>query len=92
MQLITCSCGRFQHDDVPCGHAIAVIQGYHDPTGGPRRSVRDFVAYNLTVPAFRATCAAPSLQLRLQDYSLAMTCSAGLLSLERREVALKPPV
>ena len=55
----TCSCGRFQHDDVPCGHAIAVIQGYHDPAGGPHRSIRDFVAYNLTVPAFRATYATP---------------------------------
>ena len=55
----TCSCGRFQHGDVPCGHATAIIPGYRDPTGGPRRSVRDFVAYNLTVPAFRATYAVP---------------------------------
>jgi hypothetical protein len=29
------------------------------PRGGARRSARDFVAYNLTVPAFRATYAAP---------------------------------
>ena len=36
-----------------------MIQGYHDPAGGPRRSVRDFVVYNLTAPAFRATYAAP---------------------------------
>ena len=55
----TCSCGRFQHDDVPCGHATAVIRGYHDPAGGLHRSVRDFVAHNLTVPAFRATYTAP---------------------------------
>jgi hypothetical protein len=55
----TCTCGHFQFNDVPCGHAIAVIQTYRDPAGGPRRSAREFVAYNLTVPAFRATYAVP---------------------------------
>ena len=28
-----------------------MIQGYHDPAGGPRRSVRGFTTYNLTAPA-----------------------------------------
>jgi hypothetical protein len=57
----TCTCGHFQFNDVPCGHAIAVIE-YKPavtPEGGARRPARDFVAYNLTVPAFRATYAAP---------------------------------
>ena len=36
-----------------------MIQGYHSPAGGPRRSVGGFVADNLTPPAFRAVSAVP---------------------------------
>ena len=52
----TCTCGHFQYDDIPCGHAVAVIQNYRSPDDAQaRRSARDFVAYNLTLAAFRAT-------------------------------------
>ena len=54
----TCSCGRFGYNDVPCGHAIAVIQGFRAAGNeGPQRSARDFVSYNLTVAALKATYA-----------------------------------
>jgi hypothetical protein len=54
----TCSCGRFQYNDVPCGHAIAVIQGFRAAGNeDPQRSARDFVSYNLTVAALKATYA-----------------------------------
>ena len=36
-----------------------VHNSYHDPAGGLHRSARDFVTYNLTVPALRATYAVP---------------------------------
>ena len=49
----TCRCGHFQYNEVPCGHAIAVIRAAEH--GAPR----DFVPYNLTVPSLRAAYAAP---------------------------------
>ena len=56
----TCTCGHFQFDDIPCGHAVAVIQTYRSPDGAQaRRSARDFVAFNLTLTAFRATYDGP---------------------------------
>ena len=55
----TCTCRHFQYDDIPCGHAIAVIQTYRDPAGGQRRSVREFISYNFTFEAFKAICAGP---------------------------------
>jgi len=58
LQQHTCSCGQFQYNDVPCGHAIAVIQGFCVTANeGPQRSARDFVSYNLTVAALKATYA-----------------------------------
>jgi len=58
LQQRTCSCGRFQYNDVPCGHAIAVIQGFHVAANeGPQRSARDFVSFNLTVAALKGTYA-----------------------------------
>ena len=53
----TCTCGYFQYNHIPCGHAIAVIQEYRDPAGGQRRSVRQFIPYNLTLEAFKAAYA-----------------------------------
>jgi hypothetical protein len=47
----TCSCGRFQFHDVPCGHAIAIIQAAN------RGAPRNFIPYNLTVAAMIATYA-----------------------------------
>ena len=32
-----------QYNDIPCGHAIAVIQEYHNPAGGQRRSARESI-------------------------------------------------
>jgi len=55
LQERTRSCGWFQYNDIPCGHAVAVIQGFHAPVEEPPRSARDFVAYNLTIAAFKAT-------------------------------------
>ena len=56
----TCTCHHFQYDDIPCGHAVAVIQTYRSPEGAlARRSARDFVSYNLTLAAFRATYDGP---------------------------------
>ena len=58
----TCTCGHFQYDDIPCGHAVAVIQTYRNPDGAQaRRSARDFVAFNLTLAAFRATYDGPAM-------------------------------
>ena len=52
----TCTCGQYQYGDMPCGHAVAIIQNCRSPDGAQaRRSNRDFVAYNLTLAAFRAT-------------------------------------
>ena len=51
----TCTCGHFQYNDIPCGHAIAVIQTYQDPAGSQRLSARDFVSYNFTLEPFKAT-------------------------------------
>ena len=84
----TCCCSRSQHD-----HAVSVIQGYHDPADGLHRSVRDFVAYNLTILAFRATYAAPMPLVEILGLQPpAMTCSAELLSLESHKGAFKLPV
>ena len=56
----TCTCGHFQYDDIPCRHAVAVIQNYRSPDGAQaRRSARDFVTYNLTLAAFRTTYDGP---------------------------------
>ena len=49
----TCSCAHFQYNEVPCGHAIAVIRALEH--GAPR----DFVPYNLTLPLLRAAYAVP---------------------------------
>ena len=57
----TCTCGHFQYNDIPCGNAIAVIQTYRDPAGGQCRSAREFIPYNLTLEAFKATYAEPML-------------------------------
>ena len=47
---------------IPCGHAVAVIQTYRSPDGAQaRRSAPDFVAFNLTLGAFRATYDGPVL-------------------------------
>ena len=62
----TCTCGYFQYNDIPCGHAIAVIQTYQDPAGGQRRSARDFVSYNLTPEAFKATYVEPMLPVEVE--------------------------
>ena len=81
---LTCSWGRFQHG-VPCGHAIAVTKGYHDPAGGLHHSVCDFVAYNLTVPAFRATYTAPMLLVEIAGLQPrnGMLCRAPLFKKAR---------
>ena len=56
----TCTCGHFQYDDILCGHAIAVIQTYRSLDGAQAHcSARDFVLYNLTLAAFRATYDGP---------------------------------
>ena len=52
-----CTCGHFQYNDIPCRHAIAVVQEHHDPAGGQCRSVRQFIPYNLTLEAFKAAYA-----------------------------------
>ena len=40
-----------------------MIQTYRDPAGGQRRSAREFIPYNLTLEAFKATYAKPMLPL-----------------------------
>ena len=85
----TCSCGRFQHDDVPCGHTPAVIQGYHGPSGGLHRSVRDFVAHNLKVTAFRATYTAPVPRVEITGLQPRNDILCRALLVKRHEVALK---
>ena len=67
------------------GSTQKVVQDYHDPAGGPRRSVRDFVTYNLTVPAFRATYTVPMLPVGvagLQPHN-DMLCRAPLIGKTR---------
>ena len=76
----TCTCGYFQYNHIPCGHAIAVIQEYHDPAGGQRHSAREFIPCNLTLEAFKA--AMPSL------------CSRSRLKVLNRRVTMiaeRPP-
>ena len=55
----TCSCGHFQFNEVPCGHAIAVIRVVEH--GAPR----DFVPYNLTIPSLRSAYAVPMASLEI---------------------------
>ena len=62
----TCTCGHFQYNDIPCGHAIAVIQTYQDPAGGQCRSARDCVSNNLTLEAFKATYIEPILPVEVE--------------------------
>ena len=62
----TCTCGHFQYNDIPCGHAIAVIQEYRDPAGDQRRSARDFIPYNLTLETFKAAYAEPMLPVEVE--------------------------
>ena len=62
----TCTCGYFQYNDIPCGHAIAVIQEYHNPAGGQRHSAREFIPCNLTLEAFKAAYAEPMLPVQVE--------------------------
>jgi hypothetical protein len=43
------------HHDIPCGHAVAVIQRFRPPAPSPQRNPRDYIPYNLTVAAMVAT-------------------------------------
>ena len=41
--------------DIPCGHAIAVIQRFRPLAPSPQRNPRDYIPYNLTVSAMVAS-------------------------------------
>ena len=49
-----CTCGRFQYNDIPCGHAVAVIQRYRPPPPTTQCNARDYIARNLTFAAMNA--------------------------------------
>ena len=45
-----------------------MIQTYQDPASGQRRSARDFVFYNLTLEAFKATYVEPMLPVEVEGF------------------------
>ena len=55
------------HVDTPSlRYRHTTIQTYHDPAGGQRHSAREFVSYNLTLEAFKATYAEPMLPFEVE--------------------------
>ena len=42
------------------------MQTYQVPAGGQRRSARDFIPYNLTLEAFKATYVEPMLPVQIE--------------------------
>ena len=55
----TCSCGRFQYNEVPCGHTIAVVRA------AERGATRDFVPCDLTALSLRVAYAVPMAPVAL---------------------------
>ena len=51
---------RRHYNDIPYKHVITVIQTDRDPAGGQRRCTPEFIPYNLTLEASKATCRAYS--------------------------------
>ena len=73
------------------GHATAVIQDFRDPAGGLHHSLCDFVAYDPTVPAFRATYVpTPLVKIAGLQLRSGILCRAPLVKKARGR--LKSPV
>ena len=83
---LQCLC---QYNDIPCGHAIAVMQTYQVPAGGQRRSARDFIPYNLTLEAFKATYVEPMLPVEVEGLGARATMTAERPSSKKRAAVLR---